>query len=334
MALYLTARSVAGVALCAALILTGCRAVPDGPSPAPDPGSPSASALAPAAVPQAEVLGAVQAATSLRDLPPNITTEELLAAGGDYADEWSIEGCDPALEVSRLDDIEPCTFGDTTGERTMVLIGDSAAAMWHGAFDLVGKRTGWRVIALTKSNCGPASLTYYQWQLKRAYTECDDWQDWRMEVIAREKAEVVVMTGWYDGGNEGPGRDTTPEVWRDALVKTIGELPAGARAVILGSIPRPSESPAECAATNPTELTRCAEPAAEIVPDQAGWSGAAELTGQTYVDVDPWFCTEVCPAVIADQLVYAGKYHITGRYARYLSGSIEEVMAPALNAPR
>ena len=324
-----TAKTIAAVAMCAALMSVGCRAVPDEPNPVAQTGS----APVPAAIPQTEVLRAVQAATTLRDLPADIDNDELLAASGDYTAQWSIEGCEPALEVSRLDDIGPCTFGDTTSDRTMVLIGDSAASMWHRALDLIGKRTGWRLITLAKSNCGPASLTYYQWQLGRAYTECDDWQDWRMRIIDQEKAEIVVMTGWYDGGNQGPGRDTTPEIWRDALVKTVNELPEGTKAFILGSIPRPSEGPSECAAENPTDLTRCAEPAAEAVPTQAGWSGAAELTGQTYVHVDPWFCTEVCPAVIADQLVYAGRYHVTAQYAGYLSGSIEEIMAPALNAP-
>ena len=62
--------------------------------------------------------------------------------------------------------------------------------------------------------------------------------------------------------------------------------------------------------------------------------GKIVKSSKTYVDVDPWFCTEVCPAVIADQLVYSGKYHLTAEYARYLSGPIEEMMAPALTAPR
>ena len=327
MAIRLTAKAVAGAVTCAALMVTGCQAVPDASTPAPAPESKSAPAPA---VPRAEVRKAVQAGAELKDLPANITPDELLAASGDYAEQWSIEGCEPELAQTRLDDIGPCTLGDPAGERTMVLIGDSAASMWHGALDLIGQRNGWRVLALTKSNCGPAALTYYQWQLERAYTECDDWQDWRMEVIGQEKAEIVVMAGFFDGGNQGPGRDTTSQVWRDALVTTIGELPEGARAFLLGNIPRPSESPSECVADNPADLTRCAVPAAEALPDQTGWSAAAELTGQTYVDVDPLFCTEVCPAVIADRLVYSGKYHLTAEYARYLSGSIEEMMAPAL----
>ncbi|WNG86182.1 SGNH hydrolase domain-containing protein [Mycobacterium sp. ITM-2016-00317] len=331
MAMRLPTTAIAGVAMCTALMLAGCQAVvADQTAPVAE----TESAPAPAAIPQAEVLRAVQAATELRDLPAGITNDELLAASGDYTDQWSIEGCEPSLTESRLDDIGPCTLGDTTSERTMVLIGDSAASMWHRALDLIGQRNGWRVIVLAKSNCGPASLTYYQWQLERAYTECDDWQQWRMEIIGQERAEIVVMAGFFDGGNQGPGKDTTPEVWRDALVKTIRALPEGTKTFMLGNIPRPPESPSECVADNPTDLTRCAVPAVEVLPNQEGWSGAAELTGQTYVDVDPWFCAEVCPAVIADHLVYSGKHHITAQTAQYLSGSIEEVMAPALTVPR
>ena len=327
MAILSAAKTVAGAAMCAALLVTGCQAVPD--QPGTNPQSAPATPV-PSAVPQAEVLAAVAAAAGLRDLPATITAEELLAASGDYAEQWSLQDCDPTLQQSRLDDLGPCTLGDTTSARTMVLLGDSAASMWHSAFDLIGERAGWRVIVLAKSNCGPAALTYYQWQLERPYTECDDWQDWRMDVIDQQKAEIVVMTGFFDGGNQGPDKDTTPEIWRDALVQTIRELPVGTRTFTIGNIARPSQSPSECVADNPSDLTRCAEPAVDVLPAQDPWAQAAELTGQTYINIDPWFCTDVCPAVIAERLVYSGKYHVTRQYAEYLSGSMAEVMAPAL----
>ena len=332
--MHFITKTVAGAAMSAALLLTGCQAVPEQPAGVPDSESTHESAAVPAAVSQAEVLKAVQAAATLRDLPTTITTDELLAASGDYTEYWTIDGCAPAVSESELEDIGPCTLGDTDGERTMVVIGDSGASMWYQGFELIGKRNGWRVIVLAKSNCGPAALTYYQYQLGRDYTECDDWQDWRMGIIGQEKAEIVVMAGAYDGGNQGPGRHTTPEIWRDGLVQTIRDLPEGTKVFLLGNPPLHPESPAECVAGNPTDLTRCAVPAAGALPDQTPWAEAAEQTGQTYVDIDPWFCTDVCPAVIADQLVYTGRYHITGQYAQYLSGSLEEVMAPALNAAR
>ncbi|MCZ4536114.1 hypothetical protein O4159_11705 [Gordonia terrae] len=72
-----TGRVVAAVSLCAAVLVAGCQAVPDGSGTATS----SASEPVPAAVSTTDVLAAVQAATVLQDLPPAITTEELLAAG-------------------------------------------------------------------------------------------------------------------------------------------------------------------------------------------------------------------------------------------------------------
>ncbi|MDS1113697.1 hypothetical protein RD149_07945 [Gordonia westfalica] len=116
MAMRFTARTAAAVAMCAATLLAGCQAAvterpdaPQGPSSAP----------VPAAVSHAEVLDAVKAAATLRDLPSSISSDELLAASGDYTEQWSIKGCEPGLEQSRLDDIGPCVLGDTTSARTM-----------------------------------------------------------------------------------------------------------------------------------------------------------------------------------------------------------------------
>ena len=101
---------------------------------------------------------------------------------------------------------------------------------------------------------------------------------------------------------------------------------------MLGNQPHPEGMPSECVVSNPTSLTQCAAPADQVLPDQTGWSTAAEAVGGTYIDVDPWFCAGTCPAIVGDQIVYAGKYHITIRYGQYLSGAIEDVMAPALAA--
>ncbi|MFD1813839.1 SGNH hydrolase domain-containing protein [Rhodococcus gannanensis] len=285
--------------------------------------------VAAAAVPEAEVVGAVQTAAGATTLPATITNAALLAASGDDESQWAVPGCTPSREETRLDDISGCMLGDVDSERTIALIGDSGAAMWHGAFDLIGQRNGWKVLVLTKNNCGPAAVTYYQYQLERAFTECDDWQKWRMEVLQKEQPEVVVLAGWY-GGNLGPDREVTPEVWRDGLAKTASQLPTATRVVMLGNAPHPEENPSECVALNSTDLSRCSMPAAAVLPNQTGWSTAAEAVGGTYIDVNPWFCTDVCPAVVGDHLVYAGEHHITNEYAEYLSGSIENHIVTAL----
>lgn len=113
------------MAMCAAL--TGCQAMPQQPEPTTEP----ISAAVPIAVPQTDVLNAVRAASTLHDLPRSITNDELLETIGDYTEHWTVPGCAPSLPESRLDDIGPSILGDTASERTLVLIGDSAASMWH-----------------------------------------------------------------------------------------------------------------------------------------------------------------------------------------------------------
>jgi hypothetical protein len=96
----------------------------------------------------------------------------------------------------------------------MVVIGDSNAFMWYQGLDFIGKRQNWRIVVLGKDNCGPATMTYYQWQLKRDLTECNTWQKWRMDQVRTLNPEVVLLSGWYDGdrGIAGPDRPFTPDM--------------------------------------------------------------------------------------------------------------------------
>ncbi|MFT3662297.1 MAG: SGNH hydrolase domain-containing protein [Gordonia sp. (in: high G+C Gram-positive bacteria)] len=310
------------MAVCAALTLTACTT-------AEQTSSQDDVTAAAKAVPAAEVVAAVQSATAAKKLPSSISPSRLREAAGDDESAWTIEGCDPGREETELKDLDPCVLGDVKSEKTMVLLGDSGAVQWHGAFDEIGKRKGWRVLVLAKNNCGPATMKYYQWQFKREFTECDAWQKWRMNVVKEQKAQAVVMAGWY-GENLGPDTTMTPQIWRDGLVKTAEQLPEGTSVFFLGNPPHPSNgSPSECVAEHPEDLTACALPADEV-PGQSSWSEAATAVGGTYIDIGPWFCASTCPAVVADRLVYAGQHHITVDYGRYLSGAIESVMTPVL----
>ncbi len=311
----------------AALVACQARSVDDAGT---DQSETATDAPAPEAVPQAEVIRAVRKAAKLQTLPATVDNASLVAASGDDQSAWAVPGCTPGWETTSLSDLNSCRMGDLDATQIIVVVGDSGAAMWHGAFDAIGKRTGRQVISLTKNSCGPADLLYYQWQMKRDFPECNEWQQWLMTLLGQLKPEVVVMAGWY-GGNMGPDRPINPELWREGLVKTAQKLPAATKIVMLANQPHPSAVPAECVASHPDSLPDCALPADEAVPDQSGWENAANDVGALFIDPTPWFCTKsVCPAVIADQIAYAGSGHITVGYGRYLSGVLQEAMAPVL----
>jgi hypothetical protein len=292
--------------------------------------SPTFAADTPPAT-EAQVLAAVKEAQTDTTLPASISPDQLTKIANGDISLWGIDGCNPRYETSSLDDITPCTVGTPTGAHTMVVIGDSNALMWAKGLDLIGKRQGWRIVVLGKDNCGPAALTYYQYQLGRDLTECDTWQKWRMDQINTIKPAAVLLIGWY-GANTGPNRPLTPEIWRDALIKTIEEISPGIKTALLANTPHVTVNPGDCLAKHLTDISKCAEEASAVVPTDANNAieQAAAATKSDYVDVTPWFCDTTCPAAIAGYAPYAGKYHITHDYAMYLSGVLADALRPVM----
>jgi hypothetical protein len=278
-----------------------------------------------------QVLDAVRAGETATTLPAKISPGDLPKFANGVATAWEIPGCDPGVEVTELDDLTPCTLGASDAAHTMVLLGDSNAAMWGKALDLIGKRQGWRVILLGKDNCGPAALHYYIYPRKRDFTECDDWQKWRMEQVHSLKPDLVVLAGWY-GGNLGPTRKLTPDVWRDGLIDTMNQLPEGTSVALLGNMPEIKVSPGECLAAHLDDVSKCAEPASEIVAAEGNDAirSAADATKSLYVEITPWFCETTCPQVIGDHVAYAGIHHISQEYGMYLSGVLGQALQPAM----
>jgi hypothetical protein len=281
---------------------------------------------------EAEVLAAVTAAETATVLPPSINPMRLVKSAEDVRGNWGLPGCVARYEVVKLDNITPCTVGAPTGAHTMVVIGDSNALMWADSLGLIGERLNWRVIILAKDDCGPAELTYYQWHFKRDFTECDAWRKWRTDQITSIRPSVVVLAGWY-GGNTGPDRPLTPEVWRDGLIKTINQFSKGTKVALLGNQPHITISPGECLAAHTSEISKCAADASSVVPSDANGAieQAANATSALYVDIIPWFCAKTCPQVIAEQIVYSGARHITRAYGRYLSVALAGALQPVMN---
>jgi hypothetical protein len=57
---------------------------------------------------------------------------------------------------------------------------------------------------------------------------------------------------------------------------------------------------------------------------------AARKTGSYYIDVLPWFCTSICPAVIGNMVVYGAHDHITNQYAAYLTNALQDALQPIM----
>jgi hypothetical protein len=291
------------------------------------------------------VLRLVAAAPRITTLPTDLKPPLQDAANDSGFAMLGPRNCEPGYSATSVS-ISNCTFGNANGSHTIVILGDSHAAMWLPAFDLIGKRLGWRVIDFNKVNCGAASLEYYLHQQDRPYTECDSWHKWVINEINSLDPSIVVLTSLVIPGNV-VASPLTPQAWTTGLDQTLGQINSpGTHKVVLGDIPYlipgPTantgwsvSNPPDCLAAHESNVQACSVSVsqAELANYHGAEATAAQNGGAQYIDVIPWLCSSVCTAVIGNMTVYENIQHITATYSRYLSGTLQASLEPDLAGP-
>lgn len=235
--------------------------------------------------------------------------------GGPYGRCW------PGVGVST---VPSCVYGDLQGTHTLVLYGDSHAAMWLYAIAYVAKAAHWKVVALTKGDC-PANLLPYEnpsdWgAVGGEYAVCDQWHRFAMAQIKRLHPDLVVIS--QDVRSKPDGKAYSSAQWKAALGNTMKQLDVPAKKiVVLGDIPVLPRSGPQCLSQHPSDVQLCSGPLDHnsqeyIRAEQA----AATKAGARYIDVIPWFCSTTCTAIISRYEVYFDQFHITAKYSYFLEG--------------
>ncbi len=268
------------------------------------------------------VLRAVSAGAEVTEWPEQPQRIENEA----YSDE-----CD----VTRRDTTSTlCEFGALESDRTVVIFGDSHAAMWIPALDRIGQRYDWKVVQLTKPGCVAPDMEIWSNSLGRTYVECDQWRDWAIGQIAKIEPDVLLVTsagkGIYLANGGKPTQDGVDDTWRAGLSATLDAVtPHAGRVVVIGDMAYPAQPGIDCLTENEGDASACNTPVEEAV--LAGHNlveqQTAETHGAEYIDIIPWFCTqETCPAVIGDLTVHRDAMHINENYAVFLSRALAEAI--------
>ncbi len=271
------------------------------------------------APPLEEVVRAVAAGVDVTAWPE----QPERVANGAYSDECDV--------TRRATTASLCEFGNVDSKRTVVVFGDSHAAMWIPALDRIGTANDWKVVQLTKPGCPPPDLQVWSNSLGRAYTECDQWREWAVDQIARIDPDVLLVTGAgkgiYLAESEGPTQSKVDEAWRAGLGSTLDAVtPHAGRVVVIGDMAYPAQAGIDCL-TEHDDASACNTPVEQAVLADHNRieQETAEAHGATYVDIIPWFCTqETCPAIIGGLTVHRDAMHINENYAVYLSSALAE----------
>lgn len=210
-----------------------------------------------------------------------------------------------------------CDWGDTSSNRTVVIVGDSKMAQWQPTFAAMAQREGFKLVQLTKSSCTFADVEFD----RPNKDDCRAWGRAVLQDILDLKPDLVIESHRFIDALP-PGRTDDEDATQDAMVdgltsywRTITD--AGIPMVTLLDNPSPPNAPVyECVAAAPDDLSSCAfalpgAVAASGAPAQL--RAAAEVPGVGVMDLTPTICPDDgrCPAVIGNVLVYRQGTHLT-----------------------
>lgn len=204
----------------------------------------------------------------------------------------------------------------------MVIYGDSHAAMWFDAMQVLAKSAHWKLDYLGKGYCPVASLPYENppgWgPVGGEYGACDRWRQFALRRIRRIRPALVVVT--EELRSKPNGSAYTEAEWQQGFARTLAEIKRTGSAVdVLGNIPILPEDGPSCLSSDPTNVQTCshAYPPYVKVTNRAERAAAA-ATGARYIDTTPWFCSTTCTALVGHYSVYYDRWHVGAGYAHFL----------------
>ncbi len=289
--------------------------------------TPQPKTIVPSSLSQVEQL--VRAAPNIRALPKN-----LAPSLGSLVSNWGGPPhiCTPAFPDTTLRHV--CVLGDPTGTKTMVLYGDSHVHMWFDALNSLAKEAHWRLIDLGKNACPVEALPVENpviWGKPGAeYVACNQWHTFAVNQINLLKPDLLIVSQEPELKVGGRGSYTRSQ-WQQGLEAGLRQITIPkSRIVILGNIPLLPQDPPVCLAQNATNIQTCSGSLHTMYTSyNEAENAAAAQSDIRYINVEPWFCSNVCTAVVGRYRVFYNQYHVSADYSLVLA----DVLWNALGLP-
>jgi|GEM_PF-2440082 len=289
-------------------------------------------------------------ATSLAQpvLPIPLRSFDLQLYGGTgptSAEDNGQLNCEGYESVVSKSSYVPCSYGQRSSRRVIVVTGDSEAESWIPAFDVWGQQNGFRIVMLAFEGCPPwyynlpASNKNSQWSACLVM--------WRHKVatyLATTRPVAVVATGMHDvaQGTSAPTTSTAALVTAMRSFFTTA-VPAGTIGIALTNYPwffSNPQLPMTCAEVHAASLSQCNATVSNNV-DAAYRSaflqiGNLHLPHTVVVDTLPLFCnitTAQCPTVGSNAFLYIDSHHVSTVWSWHVGRALSKLLAPILSTP-
>jgi peptidoglycan/LPS O-acetylase OafA/YrhL len=262
---------------------------------------------------------AVEIAESGAPIPPEIDSDTIQEA------KWSDLVGSECFAGTDDRDADICEFGDTSADEIVAVVGDSHAAMWIPALDIIGKDHGFTVVPFIKLACGAYPVV--QDSDGHSQEDCDAFRDFTDEQLATLDPDVVILgaRGMLHM-RDGVDGKTIDEQWASAVTDEVSSMSDIADTiVVLGDVPaRPQAKPNDCVDAPDATQEECLVPGDSVERDSNDITQAsAESAGGIFFDTTEFVCADAgCPLFAGDIAIYEDDSHLNRIWV--------EQVAPAL----
>ncbi len=208
-----------------------------------------------------------------------------------------------------------CEYGDLRSEQVIYLYGDSHAAQWLPALDIIGKQRGIKIVSLTKSAC-PSAEVIKELSSQYIVDDCQAFRDSSVARIRDAKPLAVIMTGMKPFS--APYTDQSSREWWMAGEARAYQRISGSTQfpIYLTDTPLPQVDIPDCLVAGRGE--KC-DGARKVSPEVA--------PGLIAINPTPWLCDRTCPAIVDGIVAYRDKSHLSVAMSEHLASQLEKSLA-------
>jgi peptidoglycan/LPS O-acetylase OafA/YrhL len=255
-------------------------------------------------------------------------------AAKDFEQPWN-DNCLGWRQTTVPSTSSKCTYGNPSGDFTVVFIGDSHASALFPGVNEVAKAHGWKLIPYLKINCPFLDLAdlVYHGPPEQPYPECMTWNQVVLKRVKILKPDLVIvsLSRWIWTASKA---SQTVASEAASLVRMIKQFPAGTKTVIIQDPPLPTNVDVpSCLSANLTDWRKCS------YSRSLGFSGMGAresrevaATGAGLIVLTDQVCpgSGACPVVINNMIVWRDQHHFTATFARSLGPAIDEQLVKIL----
>lgn len=232
-------------------------------------------------------------------------------------------------------ELTDCVFGNKNGDSTMILFGDSHAAQWFPAFEVIAESLGWKLLSMTKSSCPSVPFASQKEFLGRPYNECTEWRARVVEFIRETQPELIIVSNSSGYLMDHPDNQD-PKLyreWQAGVQNTLSILDEFAgTTIVIADNPRLDFNAPEClsrAAWKKQDHRKlCSLPVQDEM--QQNIFALERDVVESYDSVFSLVMNDLicpkqnCPVMSGTQVLYSDSNHLTSSYVTTLSGVLKE----------